>query len=343
MRVLHLDSGREWRGGQTQLLNLLRHRTHDAQVIVSIDAPARDAIEALGASTTAVNWSRPWVAAWQIRKACQAWRPDAVAAHTSHAHTAALLSGRPVVVHRRVDFVPSRISTPKYRLARGYIAVSEAVKRVLVRAGVARQRVVVVHDGIEWPSPTGSRLLHRRTLGIPPDRRLAVCVGALVPHKDHRTAIKALTCLAEPWHLYLVGEGAERATLGALATALGLGERVHFVGHSPRPLEWMQAADVVVHPSREEGLGQSILEALALNCAVVGTEAGGIPEVLRGHGRVVPVSSPQALAAAWHQEALHPTVSDRQALAAAHCAAHMTRQTEAAYADLLAGGHPGPT
>ena len=103
----------------------------------------------------------------------------------------------------------------------------------------------------------------------------------------------------------------------------------------------MQAADLVLHPSKEEGLGQSVLKALALNCPVVGTEAGGIPEVLRGHGRIVPVSDPRALADAWKLEAASPTVSNRLSLAASHSASHMAYQTEAAYGALLKRVHRG--
>lgn len=337
VRVLHLDTAREWRGGQTQLLNLLKHATHEARVALAPNAPVRAEMDKLGVEVLDVPWNRPWAALRVLRGVCGAWRPDLIAAHTSQAHNWGLLLPGPVVVHRRLDFCPNWTSWPKYRSARSYIAVSDAVRRVLLAYGVPANRVCVVHDGIDAVRPSGTPDQHRAALGLTGPKKWAVCVGALVPHKGHWTAVEALTQLPDEWHLCLIGEGPERTRLTEAGQTLGVSHRLHMPGHSEVPEQWMQAADVVLHPSTEEGMGQSVVEALVLGCSVVGTTAGGIPEVLGGHGRLVPPGNPTALARAWMDEAACPTRSDRQGVAQWFSSARMAQDTAEAYQRVLSG------
>lgn len=139
MRVLHLDTGREMRGGQWQALHLcegLAARGHE--VILLAREPLRRAAAARGVE------ARPWAAL--------GWPPaDIVHAHDARSHTVAAAAARsPLVVSRRVAF-PVRtgpLSAWKYRRAAHYIAVSEFVRRRLLEAGVPPERVSVVYDGV---------------------------------------------------------------------------------------------------------------------------------------------------------------------------------------------------
>ena len=142
MRILHLDSGREMRGGQWQALRLHRgllERGHDSRLLVREGSPLlRHAGEPL----------RP------LRLPLLSRQFDIVHAHDARSHSlSAFLSRAPVVVSRRVAFsvrdsMPSRW---KYRRASLFLAVSRFVADVLKRAGVEDSRIAVVHDGVPFP------------------------------------------------------------------------------------------------------------------------------------------------------------------------------------------------
>jgi len=146
MRILHLDAGREMRGGQWQVLRSLEGLADEG---VESTLLARS-----GAPLFASARQRGWrVAPLSVaRVALYARRHDLVHAHDAHSHTlAALALARPLVVSRRVAFeIHSRL---KYARATRYIAVSEFVKSVLVRGGVPADRVRVVYDGVPLLDP----------------------------------------------------------------------------------------------------------------------------------------------------------------------------------------------
>ena len=248
---------------------------------------------------------------------------DVVAAHTPHAHTLALFTGRPIVVHRRVDFVPKH--PWKYQSVTT-IAVSDAVRRVLVAAGV--ERVHVVHDGVA-PVPIGIR--------IPAEGPVWGAAGALVDHKGHTHLVAAMRDV--PGTLLLAGEGPLRGALERQVAELGLAGRVRLLGHVPIG-DLFASIDVLVHPSVEEGLGQVLIEALGAGLRVVATRAGGAPEVVEGVGILVPPADPVALATGM-RAALDAPAGAGVARASAFSVARMVARTGAIYADVACRGSGG--
>ncbi|PYT18597.1 MAG: hypothetical protein DMG59_03590 [Acidobacteria bacterium] len=146
MRTVHVDTGREMRGGQWQALYLVEHLEH-----ATLLAPAGTPLlaEACARGIDAQVLSLRSLARW-ARKA------DLVHAHDARAHTlAAFAGGAPLVVSRRVGF-PVRESTAsrwKYSRATRYLAVSRFVAARLADAGVPAQKIRVVYDGVPVPSP----------------------------------------------------------------------------------------------------------------------------------------------------------------------------------------------
>lgn len=298
MRVLHVDTGREWRGGQVQLA-LLAERTGDL-VACPPGSPLHQRLGARGlARPVAFDGLDGGLLA--LRRLVRTLRPALVAVHTSQAHQRSLVLGVPVVVHRRVDFAPRRISWPKYRAAAGFVAVSDAVGRILVASGVAAGRVVVVPDGVDEPE-----------VGPVPDIAgegpLIGAVGALVPHKDHATLVRALARVRRPLRAVILGEGPERTRLEGLIGATGQRDRVHLLGHRPDAGRWIRAFELMVHPSREEGLGQVVLEAMRAGTPTLLTRAGGLPELAGDGARaaLVRAGDPGAMAAAVDEALQHP-------------------------------------
>lgn len=245
-------------------------------------------------------------------------QPDIVHAHDSHALALSMLAARSaqrrrrpgflrkgsqdyeppaIVATRRVDFHVRRWS-PWRRVDR-IIAISAAVKRILIDDGISPYGVTVVPDGIRPDEVQAAQPLNvRERLGLPAGAPLAVNVAALVDHKDQHTIIRAAQYAraARPdLHWAIAGEGKLRGSLTTEIARLGLADRVHLLGYVDPADALIREADVFVMSSKEEGLGSVILNALALGKPVVATAAGGIPEILPP-GALVPVGDAAALA-----------------------------------------------
>lgn len=333
--MLHLDTGREWRGGQTQLLHLVR--SLPGEVVLPADAPLRPALEAAGVRVHGIRarTSLGWAVA--LRHLVADRQPDLLAAHTSRAHGHALLAatGRPVVVHRRLDFPPRWCSRPKYRAVDRFVAVSQRVAEVLRQAGVAPTRIEVVHDGVAQAARVWGRAEARRLLGLPVRPRLVGAAGALVPHKDHQSLIRAMVGVDA--ELVIAGEGPLRDALRALAQRVGV--RLILLGQVEEIGALFGAIDVFAHPSREEGLGQVVVEAMLAGVPVVSSSAGGLADVLAAGGRGVPPRDPLSLRDAL-RDALRdpgPVASARAAAAELFTVEAMVRGTDAAYRRALEG------
>lgn len=130
----------------------------------------------------------------------------------------------------------------------------------------------------------------RKSLGLPPEQRMAVAVGSLFRNKGHRHLIDAISDerLSETCAV-IVGEGEEREPLLELARARGIEDRVKLLGRVPDGWRWTAVADVLVHPSHYEGLPVTLMEAAALGTPIVATDVGGANQVLEkgAHGTLI--------------------------------------------------------
>ena len=349
MRILQVDSGREWRGGQNQVRLLCRGLAGRPDVENRLftkrdsELARRVREQLLPVIPTSWGMSLSPLAYVGLRTAIGRYRPDIVHVHDSHSLTLALAIRRTLhvrvfgltlslarrvvfqdepstfalVAHRRVDFhVKSRSN---WHRADRIIAVSEGVKRVLVQDGIDARDVAVVHDGIdpdEVRADAGRAPDLRARLGLPPDGPLAVNVAALVDHKDQRTLIHAAArarARAPALHWVIAGDGPLRGALQAEIASAGVGDIVHLVGYVDPVDALIREARVLVMSSKEEGLGSVVLHALALGTPVVATRAGGLPEVVSAEC-LVPVGDADALAARTLEALAHPpvvTLADR--------------------------------
>jgi glycosyltransferase involved in cell wall biosynthesis len=145
VRILHIDTGREMRGGQWQvwyLLDGLRRAGVDSVLLCPPDSPLRQRAASIGIPVHAASPGQAWKLSAQF---------DLVHAHSGRGHTLGCLArSRPLVVARRVAFPVRRgvLSRWKYSLADRYIAVSAFVKKSLLEADVEAENVSVVYDGV---------------------------------------------------------------------------------------------------------------------------------------------------------------------------------------------------
>ena len=130
------------------------------------------------------------------------------------------------------------------------------------------------------------------------DDPLVVCVGRLDPARGADVAVAALALMStRNVRLRLVGDGSERAHIESQVRRLGLAGRVDMVGLRADPAPDIRAADVVVIPSRYDGMALVLLEAMACGAAIVATQVPG-SSALGDAGEIVPVEDPRALAEA---------------------------------------------
>jgi glycosyltransferase involved in cell wall biosynthesis len=189
------------------------------------------------------------------------------------------------------------------RHARCTVGVSsDTARRLESLLGLPDATVQVIPNGRRLARGSGSRV--RGELGLSEGQPLVVCVGNLYPVKGHEFLVRALAELVGAGQdqgvvVAIAGRGDEGlAALGALATNLGLGDRVRLLGHRDDVADLLDAADVFAMPSLSEGLPLAILEAMAAGTPILASEVGGIPEAVRNEeeGLLVPPGDPEALA-----------------------------------------------
>ena len=189
--------------------------------------------------------------------------------------------------------------------ANSVVAVSAGLRSRVLELGIPPDRAIVQHNGVDGECfQIRDSHAARRTLGIPVDERVICFVGNLVPEKGPDVLIDAVARLCasgiSDLRILFVGEG-QKDELRSKAGALGISERVSFLGRlsSPEVAVCMSAADVQCLPSRREGCPNVVLEALASGRPVIGSQVGGVPELLSDrNGIMVPPDDPDALAAA---------------------------------------------
>lgn len=314
MRIVHLNTERTWRGGERQTLWLARAlaaRGHDSRVACRPGFPleARARAEGLPVVPCAPLFEFDPFAALSLRRSLLGGQAELLHAHTAHAAglgaLAVLGTGARLVATRRVDF-PLRDNFPtrwKYRRADRLVCISSRVREMVLAGGVPAEKAPVIPSGIDvsgYPSPADRDRL-RKEKGLSRGDVVVVHVGALVPHKDQATLLKAVQRVSweEPrLKLVMVGDGPLRSELEKLARDLGIAGLATFQGHDPDPLGWTALADLFVFSSREEGLGTALLDALAVGVPTAATAAGGIPDIYGGPGvpELSPPEDPAALA-----------------------------------------------
>jgi glycosyltransferase involved in cell wall biosynthesis len=189
-------------------------------------------------------------------------------------------------------------SSATMRLADRVIAVSHGVLKDMVARGMSRKKLRVVHNGT-----LGSLRLPDVATCEPKDLQqpAIVMVGGLNYRKGIAELISAFERICErkpECHLYLVGDGPNRAEFEAQAAASTVSDRIHFEGFTPNPIPYMKAAHTFVLASRRDSFGLVLTEARECGCAIVGTAVDGIPEALDGGeaGLLVPPRNVPALA-----------------------------------------------
>jgi glycosyltransferase involved in cell wall biosynthesis len=175
-----------------------------------------------------------------------------------------------------------------------YVCVSQDVARFTrQRLRLSEKRTIVIPNGIDYERLATATAADLTILGFPTGRRAVTYVGRLEPQKGVVELLEHSPGWLErspDYDLLLVGAGPLEEQLKKIAGRLGIGSRTHFAGWRSDVPRIMKASELVVLPSRWEGMPNVVLEAMAAGRAVVSTEVEGVRELLgnAANGQVVP-------------------------------------------------------
>ena len=252
-----------------------------------------------------------FLSALSLMKYCRQENFDLIHLHSSRSHGIAVLAAAlgnriPLVLSRRVDFAPkgNLLTRWKYNhpAIKKVICVSEKIKEIISVSSVSPEKCVTVYDGIDLNrfAGRGQRGKLRNELGIAPDVKLIGNIAAIAPHKDYFTFLKTVKILSQKTNTKFVisGDGPLRSNIESEIDAMDLRKEVFLLGFRNDLENVFADLDVLLYTSKEEGLGSTLLDAMAYGLAVVSTEAGGIPEIVKDgyNGLTAPVGDATMLA-----------------------------------------------
>jgi glycosyltransferase involved in cell wall biosynthesis len=241
-------------------------------------------------------------AVWRLSRLLRSLRPAVIQSFLFHANVVAALAGRmcsvPVVAGVRVAD-PSRVRQRVERWiapwVEQFVCVSQSVADFCKHTcRLPAEKLTVIPNGVDVPRFRDASPADLASLSLTTDRRYLISIGRLDRQKGYDWLLPELPAIfaaCPEYDLLLVGEGPERTALRAQAAALGIEGRVHFLGWRPDVPQLLKLADLLLLPSRWEGMPNVLLEAMAAGLPVVTTRVEGAEEILGplGEHQLVPL------------------------------------------------------
>jgi glycosyltransferase involved in cell wall biosynthesis len=310
--ILHTESSRGHGGQEIRILEEVRWLTgHGWSVLIACqpESPLLAEARAAAIPVEAVRMSSAADvgATLRLRRLIRERRASIVHTHSSVdswvAGIAAKSLGCRVVRSRHVS-IPIR-SALVYRLADRVITTGEAVRSLVIGAGIAPERVVSISAGIDGerfhPGVSGNAVRNELGLADAPVVGLVANIRGSKGHNVFLEAVRSVLAISPEARFLIVGDGVGFDEVRGRVRQMGLEGPVRLTGFRRDIPEVMAALDVLVLPStRSEATSQVIPQALAVGTPVIGSRIGGIPEIVRDGetGRLVPPGDAEALAAA---------------------------------------------
>jgi glycosyltransferase involved in cell wall biosynthesis len=304
---------------------------------------------------------------WRLAGAIRQFRPAILHAHDYKTDILAVLLGRllrvPVVMTTLHGYVTrgGRLEIyywlDRWALRRmdHVVAVSPDLHGLVAGLGIPPGRCSLVENAIDAAEyrRAGPIAAAKARLGLDPDRLVVGAVGRLSPEKGFDVLIRSagrLRAAGLDVAVIIAGEGRQRGDLRALAEGLGLGDRVHLLGHRADTVGLYEAMDAFALSSLREGLPNALLEAMALEVPVVATRVAGVPRLVEDglSGLLVDPGAEDDLTRALARLLGDPGlrarlgVQGRATVEARYSFEARMRKIRAIYDDLLGRASPGP-
>ena len=308
MKILHIDTGREWRGGQRQAMFLhqgLMEAGFESYLVCNADGqfPKKNVdnlIPIKFKGEADISFLR------ELKKAIRQIKPDIVQTHDAHSLTPALLAkvlgARFKLINtRRVDFSVNKgyIKRKKYdnKQINCIVAISRAIRDMLVEDGIPAEKIKLINSGVRFPKSIDYEAVIDIRKKYDLDGKYVVGnVANRADHKDHFTLIDAFS---QFWQvssgsvLMIVGDGPMEKEVKEYAAAQRCADSIIFTGYTDKVYEHIAVFDLFCMSSKTEGLCTSIIDAMFMMKPVAATSAGGIPELVKNNfnGRLSPVQN----------------------------------------------------
>lgn len=303
MRILHVLAERGFSGGENQLLATLRFlasRGHQQELVLDDRAQFKDAARELGIEFRELRFRNnldPW-AALQLRRIYRESHPDLIHLACSRSHKIGALAGvlgsalPPRVAVRRMDYPLGNSPWRRWLYGKAVdrvVAISSGVRDAVLAVGVDSSRIELIHEGVDTSKlskvrESDSRAAARRRLELADTDFFGVITASLHLRKAHDVLLDALAAVDVPTGRKIVwlfgGDGPEREALQARAAKLPPTVEVRIPGQIDYVEDALAAADAFCLPSRYEGLGVALLEALSTGVPCIASAVGGMKEVL---------------------------------------------------------------
>ncbi len=319
INVLHVDTEMGWRGGQQQAVYLYEAMLQAGYHSSFVCRPGSKLSEYFQRNKLPyheIDFRGEWDAFAGLRLLLFARHQhyQILHLHSGHALSWGLWAklfhrSLMLIAARRVDFGIRKnlFSRWKYRTSalNQIVAISDNIRNVLIHDGIPESKIVTIHSGVDLQKHKDSKKpsdFHQRW-HIPENAVIVGTIAAFVGHKDYPTLIKAAAIAIQKnplLYFMAVGDGEQRPLIESLIDKLGIRDRFILCGFQQDVGIFLDAFDIYVMASKLEGLGTSVIDALASGLPVVGTRAGGIPEMVEHeyNGLLVDPQNPEQLAAA---------------------------------------------
>ncbi len=234
--------------------------------------------------------------------------------------TTRIMSRRSLAVYQQAHPVLALVERWLHRRTGALLGNSTAVVEELVAECGEPRKVGLIHSGVDLrpPATESTRAAVRAELGIPDGVFVIAVVANFLAYKGHGDLLDALGMVNDrmprPWRLVLIGrDGGIGARLRNQASRLGLGEKVSWLGERLDSARLIEAADLSVLSSHEEGFSNSLIEAMMAGLPVIATDVGGNRDAVVHDetGLLVPVKSPSDLSAAILRIASDPALGTK--------------------------------
>ena len=314
LRVLHVSTALSWRGGEQQLAYLIDElsATVDAFVLCAKGSEMEQFCIKNGVDhyCSKKGSSLDLGFALNLKRLCKKLEIELCHLHDAHAHTFAILAASlfnnktPLVLSRRVDFPIKKnwFSHFKYNHKQivKILCVSDTIKEITAGGIVRKEKLSTVYSGIDLNKFKSRTFKLREELGISKGTIVVGNTSAIADHKDYFTFVDAAEKLLlnnKNTLFLIIGDGPLRHEVEAYVQSKNLERNIRFTGFRNDIPEVLADLDIFFISSKTEGLGTSILDSFAAKVPVVGTAAGGIPELIEDNvtGKLCPVKAVDCL------------------------------------------------
>lgn len=253
------------------------------------------------------------VAYIKISKVIKSYQPDIVHSHMVHANILTRLVKLSVPINKLISTAHSNNEGGwermlAYRLTHGLANLTTNVSKTAVlsfekKKAVPKQGMMTVYNGIDLNKfyfHSQSKDSVMKELRLNDSDSILLAVGRFNELKDYPNLLQAVHKLKQHFSsgfkLLIAGDGEQRSILENMIQSLSLDNDIILLGRRDDIPELMSAADLFILPSKYEGFGLVVAEAMACRCLVVATDSGGVSEVLNNNEFLVPPSNPDLLA-----------------------------------------------